>query len=951
MSSLGRPPVEEIVRFLESRFFNRTDKVAILAPWGSPAAVRPCSTLGDVLPAHVLGPQAERAKVFFKSKNGSGAFSGHFRVGSYCPAPDGTTRWLCIDFDGAGHAHALADPLAAARATQAAFERRGLASYLERSGGGKGWHVWCFFEPPVGAAHAQAIARGLVPTDAALADGGVADVRSARGIEVFPKQTSVSKNGMGNQVWLPYWYGAPAGANVFYQPTASGELAPYMPTEVSAVSADIVARALETLPKTDAKPTPKVTTTPSLPKPAPAPPARTLNPTEWNDWRRRALAALPLEAVYGSWMTGKLAGAGWMECRDPGSPTGDANPSASVSDGTGEAERGKFHSFIVGSSISVFDFLTTYGGAVSFKEACQRVAEYSGVAMPQLPTAPDSPVIDEWLAWAKEQSAKSVDEASPSLSGGGPAQPVAVAGGDGGEDGPRKRRPDIQINDRPLDQIVKDAWQAIHRANSAAPTVFRRATSLVRLIVENDAGRIEDMSETAVYGLLARVANWVKQNKESFQFMFPVHDAARDMLVYPSKELPMLHGVVNIPVFDHEGKIVAVPGYNAHAHLWYHPPIGFQMPPIPDRPSEADVGAAKSLFFDELLGDFPFDEPASRAHMLAAIILPFARRLIVGPTPLHLVQAPQGGSGKGLLVNVIAIIATGHTAIGSSLPESEDEVRKKLTAELASGKPLVVIDNVDKKRQLYSPALLAASTMWPLWTDRLLGQTKMISVPNDAVWVLNGNNPQLSDEVARRCVSIRIVPNTPQPWLRTDFRHPNLVRWALDHRAELVHASLVVIQNWIARERPRGRPTLGSFESWSEVMGGILSAAGVQGFLENVRKLHETTDSETTMWWDFVEAWWETQQGNAVRVHQLAEMCSQRDLMARVVGEGSERSQLVRLGRALLGARDRVFGSYRIEQAGRDRESKRPMYRLGDVNTVRSNDASVGESLDMFSNP
>jgi hypothetical protein len=615
-----------------------------------------------------------------------------------------------------------------------------------------------------------------------------------------------------------------------------------------------------------------------------------------------------------------------------------------VADGSGEAEKGKFHSFITGATVSIFDFLVEHGGAVDFKDAVQRVAELAGIGMPGPTAAPDSPVIDEWLAWAKDHVKKGVEENQPSQESGPPGSP----GTGGGGDQPRRRRPDIQINDRPLDQIVADAWHAVHEANGGSPRVFRRSMSVVRLITEGEFTRMEDMNEPAVYGLLARVANWIRESKESFQFTFPSHDAARDMLVYPAKELPRLDGVVNIPVYDKEGKLVATPGYNAHAHLWYHPPSGLQMPEVPGCPSDAEVDAAKSLFFDDLLVDFPFDDAASRAHTLAALLLPFARRLIVGPTPLHLIQAPVGGSGKGLLVNVIAIVATGHTAVGSSLPESEDEVRKKLTAELATGKPLVVIDNVDKKRELYSPALLAASTMWPLWTDRLLGQTKIISVPNDAVWVLNGNNPQLSDEVARRCLSIRIVPNTSEPWLRTGFRHPNLVRWALDNRARLVHAALVLVQNWIALGRPPGTQNLGSFEAWSEVIGGILGAARVEGFLTNTRKLHESTDAETNMWIDFVEAWWETHQGGPVRVAQLTEMCEKRELMGRVLGERSERSQAIRLGRALQGVRDRVFGSYRIEQAGKDRESKRPRYRLIDVNSATPPAPASGESLDLF---
>jgi hypothetical protein len=50
--------------------------------------------------------------------------------------------------------------------------------------------------------------------------------------------------------------------------------------------------------------------------------------------------------------------------------------------------------------------------------------------------------------------------------------------------------------------------------------------------------------------------------------------------------------------------------------------------------------------------------------------------------------------------------------------------------------------------------------------------------------------------------------------------------------------------------------------------------------------------------------------------------------MAALLGDGSPRSQSTRLGNALAGARDRVFGANRIESAGRDGHSKAALYRL-----------------------
>jgi hypothetical protein len=50
--------------------------------------------------------------------------------------------------------------------------------------------------------------------------------------------------------------------------------------------------------------------------------------------------------------------------------------------------------------------------------------------------------------------------------------------------------------------------------------------------------------------------------------------------------------------------------------------------------------------------------------------------------------------------------------------------------------------------------------------------------------------------------------------------------------------------------------------------------------------------------------------------------------MPTLLGDGSPRSQSTRLGNALAGARDRVFGAQRIESAGRDSHSKAALYRL-----------------------
>jgi len=138
--------------------------------------------------------------------------------------------------------------------------------------------------------------------------------------------------------------------------------------------------------------------------------------------------------------------------------------------------------------------------------------------------------------------------------------------------------------------------------------------------------------------------------------------------------------------------------------------------------------------------DFPFVDDSDRAHAVAAMILPFIRRMIDGPTPMHLIEAPTMGSGKGLLANLISIAATGAACEARTLPESEDEIRKMLTAELMKGRPIILLDNANDRKQLHSSSLASVLTS-VRWTDRKLGESIMASVPNHAVWLMTATTP------------------------------------------------------------------------------------------------------------------------------------------------------------------------------------------------------------------
>jgi hypothetical protein len=172
---------------------------------------------------------------------------------------------------------------------------------------------------------------------------------------------------------------------------------------------------------------------------------------------------------------------------------------------------------------------------------------------------------------------------------------------------------------------------------------------------------------------------------------------------------------------------------------------------------------------------------------------------------LHVIEAPTEGTGKGLLANVIGLVATGDEIAACALPGYDDEIRKMVTAELSRAKSVILLDNINTAggRRLDSPALASVLTA-TTWTDRILKETQMTDLPNEALWFLTANNPQMSRELARRSVRIRLVPAEEQPWLRTAFKYPDLKGWARANRGRLIWAALVLARAWQAGgRRPR----------------------------------------------------------------------------------------------------------------------------------------------------
>ena len=406
----------------------------------------------------------------------------------------------------------------------------------------------------------------------------------------------------------------------------------------------------------------------------------------------------------------------------------------------------------------------------------------------------------------------------------------------------------------------------------------------------------------------------------------PETPVLKNMQANPHCPLPPLLGVRPAPVFGPGGVLADGWGYDAATKLFIWP-RGLSIPFVPRVPTNADVAKARNLIEHELLGDFPFDDEASKTNAIAALLHPFVRPMISGATPLHLIDKPTPGTGGSLLAEAITFPALGESPPFMSAGKLEDEWRFRLFAELRGGPAVIVLDNITE--QLKSETLASMLTAPDTVKDRIIRSSETVAVPVRNLWIATGNNMRLSNEMARRSVLSRMDANMERPEEGREFLHPRLMEWAREHRSELVWAALVMVQAWVAAGCPRGSKRKGSFDSWAETMSGIFEVVGIKGFMDNNDKLRQLSDVEGEAWKMFVEAWLETHGTSAVGAGELLDLAEEH--LGQVVNLGSYgQSRSTKWGTTLRAKRGAVIAGHKITPDGT--KQRAAQWRLVPVN-------------------
>ena len=467
--------------------------------------------------------------------------------------------------------------------------------------------------------------------------------------------------------------------------------------------------------------------------------------------------------------------------------------------------------------------------------------------------------------------------------------------------------------------IVEEAWRHLLSLDGR-DTVYMRGDALCRL--RGVQPLVEVVGKDAMLALLVYAANWLSEKAgrkgTRWDSAVPPWAVVTTMCALPPVDVLPLESVARVPVLGREGRVIQGVGYHRDSSCWYEP-IG-PCEPIPDQPTLKQAREALHVLCEPLC-DYQFEDEADRAMAVAMLLTPALRKM-VGLVPLFVIDSPERGSGKSKLAAVVAHLSgVGQAGVLSWRSDrSSEEVQKQITALLLQAAAVIVIDNV--KGRLDSSEFETALTA-DVWMGRVLGESRIVSLPQQAIWIVTSNNAVLGEDLARRSVRVRINARCEQPWLRRPdvFRHPDLLGWVESHVMDLARAAAIVCRGWVTAGRPGyAGHVLGSFERWCTTVGAVLQWLGVAGFLADAQEAYRSLLSAADDMRAFVLSWGSERLGEKMSCKELVDWVTAPEwdgILERVSRGETERARQAIMSRIMRDMVGRTFGWWTV-RAGRN---------------------------------
>ena len=369
---------------------------------------------------------------------------------------------------------------------------------------------------------------------------------------------------------------------------------------------------------------------------------------------------------------------------------------------------------------------------------------------------------------------------------------------------------------------VQEPW-ALHELNSdATNNTASDGGDVMKAPAEPGLVRL---TSAAVNMVIERYVRWliVKKNKDYFGQLPNSHIDAL-MQLSPSL-LPVARAINTAPLISKSGALIEGAGLDRKTGL-VHRIDPLLRACLPERtPSEQDVRDALTFLLHDWLIDVALDDVGKcQAIMLAMTLI---QRTLLTERPAFFVVAPQRGGGKTTLVIMITLAALGRRAAAAAWSNTSEERKKALFSYLRQGVACLAWDNIPRGTTITCSHIEAALTAAEI-SDRVLGVSRVETVPSTTVQIFTGNAIAPRGDMASRSLMLALSVDRPDPENRS-FVHPDPLAWTGAHRREIVRAFYVLLMAG-ALNRPPNQEAKTRFKGWWALVGWPMEyAAGLLG--------------------------------------------------------------------------------------------------------------------------
>jgi hypothetical protein len=278
------------------------------------------------------------------------------------------------------------------------------------------------------------------------------------------------------------------------------------------------------------------------------------------------------------------------------------------------------------------------------------------------------------------------------------------------------------------------------------------------------------------------------------------------------RKLKSLRSVTTVPFMRKDGSICDMAGYDDQTGMLLVLPTGVDAS-VPLNPTiEMTFKAVKFLW--EAFKFFPFADSISRSVFFSALLTTVCRRDLQ-TAPGFVIDATTAGTGKSMLCSSLGILNEGALpGVLTRTSNSEEETRKLITSALLASKETMIFDNIEGA---FRSATIEAFLTAPVFNDRLLGGNKIVTLPNTAMFIVNGNNIRISGDLNRRLLPIRLDAQVEDPHLRKFALDP--IAHVTHYRLDIIRSLLLVMRGYLSSGA--GVITtdrLASFEDWDALV-------------------------------------------------------------------------------------------------------------------------------------